>query len=67
MLQEIFEPLEEIVSLLRSYGMVVSERVLGQLEELPERWANTKRLSVTARQEVTLAVLLTLQSYSVLY
>ena len=47
-----FEPLQEVIDLLRQYGMVIPNESLAQLEELPEKWANTKRLSVTAKQQV---------------
>jgi dynein heavy chain len=47
-----FEPLKEIIDLLRSYGVVIPEESLVQLQELPEKWANTKRLSVSAKQQV---------------
>ena len=50
---EMFEPLEEMLNLLRQYGMLIPEEVTVFMEELPEKWANTKRLSVSARQEVT--------------
>ena len=49
---DMFKPLNEMISLLRNYGVVVPEKSLGLLEELPEKWANTKRLSVTAKQQV---------------
>ncbi len=38
--------------MLRNYGVVIPEESLVQLQELPEKWANTKRLSVTAKQQV---------------
>ena len=47
-----FEPLKEIIDLLRSYGVVIPEESLVQLQELPEKWSNTKRLSLTAKQQV---------------
>ena len=47
-----FEPLQEVIDLLRQYGMAIPNESLAQLEELPEKWANTKRLSVTAKQQV---------------
>ena len=45
-----FEPLQEIVSALRKFGVVIPEVSLVQLTELPEKWVNTKRLSVSAKQ-----------------
>ena len=47
-----FDPLQEVIDLLRQYGMAIPNESLAQLEELPEKWANTKRLSVTAKQQV---------------
>ena len=47
-----FEPLKEIIELLKGYGVVIPEESVVQLTELPERWANTKRLSVSAKQQV---------------
>ena len=43
-----FAPLHDIIDMLRSYGVVIPEESLVQLNELPEKWANTKRLSVQA-------------------
>lgn len=47
-----FEPLHDIIDMLRNYGVVIPEKSLVQLQELPEKWANTKRLSVMAKQQV---------------
>ena len=47
-----FEPLEEIIEVLRNYGVAIPEESLVQLQELPEKWGNTKRLSVIAIQQV---------------
>jgi len=49
-----FEPLGEIIDMLRNYGVAIPEESLVQLNELPEKWANTKRLSVIAIQQVGL-------------
>ena len=48
-----FEPLGKIIDMLRAYGVVIPEESLVQLQELPDKWANTKRLSVMAIQQVT--------------
>lgn len=48
-----FEPLHDIIDMLRNYGGIIPEESLVQLQELPEKWANTKRLSVTAKQQVS--------------
>ena len=47
-----FEPLCKIINMLRNYGVIIPEESLVQLQELPEKWANTKRLSVVAIQQV---------------
>ena len=47
-----FEPLKEVIELLKRYGVAIPEESMVQLQELPERWANTKRLSVSAKQQV---------------
>ena len=47
-----FGPLGEIIDLLKGYGVVIPEESLVQLTELPEKWGNTKRLSVQAIQQV---------------
>ena len=47
-----FEPLQDIIELLRNYGVAIPEESVVQLQELPEKWANTKRLSVIAIQQV---------------
>lgn len=56
-----FEPLGEIIDMLRNYGVAIPEESLVQLNELPEKWANTKRLSVIAIQQVDLVFLLKLK------
>ena len=48
-----FEPLGKIIDMLRAYGVVIPEESLVQLQELPDKWANTKRLSVMAIQQVS--------------
>ena len=50
---QMFGPLEEVIAVLRNYGLVIPEKVCGWLETLPEKWANTKRSSVFARQGVS--------------
>ena len=47
-----FDPLGQIIEMLRGYGVVIPEESLVQLQELPEKWGNTKRLSVQAIQQV---------------
>ena len=64
----IFEPLQDIIDVLTTYNVEIPEKSIEQLQELPERWidfvfepffsslfprwANTKRLAVTAKQKV---------------
>ena len=47
-----FDPLKDVIDLLRNYGVEIPQASMVQLKELPEKWANTKRLSVTAKQQV---------------
>ena len=47
-----FDPLNDIIEVLRNYGVPIPEESIVQLQELPEKWANTKRLSVIAIQQV---------------
>ena len=47
-----FEPLGEILDMMRHYGVVIPEETLVQFQELPEKWANTKRLTLIAMQQV---------------
>ena len=47
-----FEKVKNIIKLLRRYNVDIPEKCSKQLETLPEKWVNTKRLSFTARQSV---------------
>ena len=47
-----FSPLREIVVLLGKYGVSIPEDTLDQINELPAKWRNTKRLCCVARQNV---------------
>ena len=49
---ELFEPLTDIIKILRQYDVVVPEASIVQLNELPEKWTNTKRLSLFTKQTV---------------
>jgi dynein heavy chain len=49
---DMFEPLKEVIVLLRKYGVTIPEEVTVHLNELPGKWANTKRLTVNAKQIV---------------
>ncbi|XP_010006976.1 PREDICTED: dynein heavy chain 17, axonemal [Chaetura pelagica] len=47
-----FEPLKETIALLSTYGEDMPEEIHQQLQELPEHWDGTKKLSRRARQMV---------------
>ena len=47
---EIFQPLKEVIEIINIYEVDIPEKTLLQLQELPEKWAAVKRLSVTAKQ-----------------
>ncbi|XP_076398736.1 dynein axonemal heavy chain 9 isoform X2 [Peromyscus maniculatus bairdii] len=47
-----FEPLKQTIELLKSYEQELPEAVFKQLEELPEKWKNVKKVAITARQQV---------------
>ncbi|XP_040542548.1 dynein axonemal heavy chain 17 isoform X5 [Gallus gallus] len=47
-----FGPLKETIALLSTYGEEMPEEVHQQLQELPEQWDNTKKLSFRVKQNV---------------
>ncbi|XP_042198221.1 dynein axonemal heavy chain 9 isoform X3 [Callorhinchus milii] len=47
-----FEPLKQTIELLKTYDQELPEEVYRQLEELPEKWNNVKKLGITAKQQV---------------
>merc|ERR1711917_56844 len=47
-----FEPLKLTIELLKSYDHEMSEEVYKQLNDLPEKWNNTKKTMVTVKQEI---------------
>nr|XP_027809857.1 dynein heavy chain 9, axonemal [Marmota flaviventris] len=49
---EMFEPLKQTIELLKTYEQELPEAVFEQLEELPEKWSNIKKMAVTVRQQV---------------
>ncbi|XP_038180482.1 dynein heavy chain 9, axonemal [Arvicola amphibius] len=49
---DMFEPLKQTIELLKSYEQELPEAVFKQLEELPEKWKNTKKMGTTVRQQV---------------
>ncbi|XP_055973719.1 dynein axonemal heavy chain 9 [Sorex fumeus] len=49
---EMFDPLKQTIELLKTYEQELPETVFRQLEELPEKWNNIKKMAVTVRQQV---------------
>ncbi|NXG21537.1 DYH9 protein, partial [Grallaria varia] len=47
-----FEPLKETIELLRAYEQQLPQEVHQQLEELPEKWTQVKKLALAVRQQV---------------
>ncbi|XP_068269716.1 LOW QUALITY PROTEIN: dynein axonemal heavy chain 17 [Nyctibius grandis] len=45
-----FEPLKEVVALLSSYGEEMPKEIHLQLQELPKRWDDTKKLSLRTKK-----------------
>ncbi|XP_012509385.1 PREDICTED: dynein heavy chain 9, axonemal [Propithecus coquereli] len=49
---EMFEPLKHTIELLKTYEQELPDTVFKQLEELPEKWNNIKKMAITVRQQV---------------
>ena len=49
---DLFEPLRQTVDLLKTYDQDVSEDVAKLLQELPEKWNNTRKVSIQMKQYV---------------
>lgn len=49
---DMFEPMQETIELLKYYDMDIPEEVNVLLQELPEQWANTKKIAITVKQQV---------------
>ncbi|XP_068770010.1 dynein axonemal heavy chain 9 [Struthio camelus] len=49
---EMFEPLKQTIELLKMYEQQLPEEVHKQLEELPEKWNNIKKLAISVKQHV---------------
>uniref|UniRef100_W5MKY4 Dynein, axonemal, heavy polypeptide 9 like n=1 Tax=Lepisosteus oculatus TaxID=7918 RepID=W5MKY4_LEPOC len=47
-----FKPLKATADLLRSYGQQLPDHVYTELEELPEKWKNLKKVAFTVKHEV---------------
>ncbi|KAF2900340.1 hypothetical protein ILUMI_05842 [Ignelater luminosus] len=48
-----FDPLKDIITVLKEYGIEFSEEVQIQLQELPDKWTSCKKVAVTTKQAVT--------------
>ncbi|XP_056673432.1 dynein axonemal heavy chain 9 isoform X2 [Monodelphis domestica] len=49
---EMFEPLKHTIDLLKIYEQELPDSVFKQLEELPEKWSNIKKMAVIVKQHV---------------
>uniref|UniRef100_A0A8B9HTW9 Dynein, axonemal, heavy chain 9 n=1 Tax=Astyanax mexicanus TaxID=7994 RepID=A0A8B9HTW9_ASTMX len=49
---EMFEPLQHTIDLLKTYEQELPDVVYKQLEELPEKWINMKKQAVVVKQHV---------------
>ncbi|KAG8542256.1 hypothetical protein GDO81_027097, partial [Engystomops pustulosus] len=49
---ELFEPLKQTIELLKIYEQELPDEVYKQLEELPEKWNNIKKMAITVKQHV---------------
>ncbi|KAM6995333.1 dynein axonemal heavy chain 11 [Tautogolabrus adspersus] len=49
---KIFEPLRDTMILLEQYGVTITDQVYYQLEELPEKWSEAKKLAIKVRHDV---------------
>ncbi|KAE8291050.1 Dynein heavy chain 11, axonemal Axonemal beta dynein heavy chain 11 Ciliary dynein heavy chain 11 [Larimichthys crocea] len=47
-----FKPLKSTAELLKTYGQQLPESVYTQLEELPEKWKNLRKIAFTVKHEV---------------
>lgn len=49
---DMFEPMQEIINLLKYYDMDIPEEVNVLLQELPDQWTNTKKIATMVKQQV---------------
>ncbi|XP_014206492.1 dynein beta chain, ciliary [Copidosoma floridanum] len=49
---EMFQPLQETIELLKFYDQDIPEEVNVLLQELPDQWTNTKKIALTVKQQV---------------
>ncbi|XP_050294546.1 dynein beta chain, ciliary-like [Anthonomus grandis grandis] len=47
-----FEPLKQIMDLLKEYNVEFPEEVVVQLQEIPDRWIHCKKVAATTKQAV---------------
>ncbi len=48
-----FDPIKKKIELLKNYGQEVPDDVYTKLQQLPEKWTNTKKLALQAKQAVS--------------
>lgn len=49
---DMFEPMQEIIDLLKYYDQDIPEEVNVLLQELPDQWLNTKKIATIVKQQV---------------
>lgn len=49
---DMFEPMQEIINLLKFYDQDIPEEVNVLLQELPDQWINTKKIAMIVKQQV---------------
>ncbi|MEE6466363.1 hypothetical protein FKM82_006924 [Ascaphus truei] len=49
---QLFEPLKQTIALLESYGQKMPDQIYTQLEVLPEKWNNTKKIAISVKHDV---------------
>ncbi|CAH0551274.1 unnamed protein product [Brassicogethes aeneus] len=49
---EMFEPLMDIINLLKEYNMYFPEEIFVQLQEMPDKWQYCKKVAATTKQAV---------------
>ncbi|KAB0805217.1 hypothetical protein PPYR_02187 [Photinus pyralis] len=47
-----FQPIKEIMELLKEYGVEFSEEIYIQLQELPDKWNQCKKVAIATKQAV---------------
>ncbi|XP_063306953.1 dynein axonemal heavy chain 11 [Pelobates fuscus] len=48
----LFEPLKQTIALLENYGQKLPDLIYTQLEELPEKWNNTKKIAISVKHDL---------------